>query len=78
MAVALVGVICAPLGTLSSFRNIFVFYINVVIDKVLLLDKIRAQGIIPLELVPFVILEGMFSSLLLILLNNLRMRLTLF
>ena len=51
---------------LNNFRNLFIFCIKVDIDEMLLLDKIRAYGLITLELFSFVILEKAFMFLLLI------------
>ena len=42
---------------LNDFKNLFLFYINIDIDEVLLVDKNKALGSIPLAFFPFVILE---------------------
>ena len=57
---------------LNNFRILFIFCINLDIDKALLLHKKEGLGLIPLELFPFVILEKVFWFLFLILLNNFR------
>ena len=61
-----------PLILLNNFRIVFIFCINLDIDKGLLLLKMKGLGLIPLELFPFVILEKAVWFLLLILLNNFR------
>ena len=57
---------------LNNFRNLFIFCINIHIDKVLQIEKKnKGVGLTPLELFRFVILEKEFWFLL-ILLNNFR------
>ena len=42
---------------INNLRNIFIFCINSDTEEILLQRKIRAQGFIPLQLIPFVLLE---------------------
>ena len=42
---------------INNLRNLFIFCINVDTDEMLLYRKVRAQGFIPLWLIPFVLLE---------------------
>ena len=52
------GFLVSVLVLFNNFSNIFIFCINIDIDEVLLLEKNKGLGLIPLQLFPFVILDA--------------------